>query len=143
MRRMLAVAAVLLIGFGAAACGEDGGSGGAAAEPAAEPDSGGPQISIVRSRSYCQQDVVLGNMDIVVTLRNTGDEAATVSVTPARYYDDGTDNKSPLDTFELKVPAGGQKGGYITVDTDDDHLLVRCALILDGGPERPIKARVS
>jgi hypothetical protein len=143
-RRLLRLALLSAVALAISACGGSTDSGGRAAdEKSREQGRGLADISVVRGgRSFCGQDLGLGNMDIQVTLRNRGPEAVSVSVTPVRYYSDGSKNDSVMDTFTLDVPANGTETGWISVDVDDDHVLVECAVQLDGGPERPIDAKV-
>jgi len=138
------VAALAVFAVGVAiGCGADdgGGSGDGSSGDATEGPEG---ISVVRGkqRSFCLHDLIVGKIDVYVTLRNKSGEARSVSITPVRYYSDGTDNRSALDTFTLDVPARGQKGGFVVLDVDADHLLTDCAVQLDGGRERPIPTRV-
>ncbi|MEX2645452.1 MAG: hypothetical protein WD249_04240 [Gaiellaceae bacterium] len=124
---------------------DDSGSGEpAAAEAAAvETPSGGADIVLVKKQSWCLatgiDDLYTGDGHVTfyLTLRNRGTEAGEVTVTPIRYYDDGNDNRSPLDAVTVDVAAGEVWKGRTSAMKykAHEHEIVSCAAQIDSRPE--------
>jgi hypothetical protein len=115
------------------------------ATPAPEPKE---NIYIVASKSFCTatgvDDIYTGDghVQFFLTLKNSGGADGSLSMTPVRYYDDGTDNRSPLDEVTADVAAHELWKGKTQAFKYEahEHDVVRCALVIDGGEEVEIKA---
>lgn len=103
-------------------------------------------VTVVRGRSFCQQDHVLGNLDFSVELRNTGAAPATdLSVAPIRYFDDGSKDDSVGDVMVgIRVPANGTKMAWRSYDASPSRQLVRCTarVIAQGASDRDFRIPV-
>jgi hypothetical protein len=99
-------------------------------DPAENEASG--SISFVSGN--CGQDFVVGNLDFVVVLRNDGTSPVDVAITPVRHYQDGSTNRSPMDTMYDTVPPDGQPHQlWHSYDVQSDHVLIACEAEIDDG----------
>jgi hypothetical protein len=103
----------------------------AAAEPKAN-------VYIVASKSFCTATGIDdaytgdGHVQFWLTIRNSGNEKGTIDITPVRYYDDGTDNRSALDMVSVDVEPGQTWKGKTTAMkySAHSHELTRCAALV-------------
>lgn len=65
-------------------------------------------VSYASEGSRCTHDLVVGNVDFVIYLRNDGTDPAEVRVLPIRRYTDGESNRSPLDEIYATIPPDGK-----------------------------------
>jgi hypothetical protein len=101
----------------------------------------GVRLSVVDSKSYCQQDPLVGNVDVVVALRNSGDVAArNVSILPIRQYATGREVRPIGDTMvDIEVPADGKRhASFASYGVGDGELIVGCQvkIVADGVDDR-------
>jgi hypothetical protein len=134
---ILVAGLVLAVGIAAGCDDSSSGSDGTPAEdtPAAATHEAQANIRVVKNGSWCRHDLDLDRVVVYVSLRNTGDTAGEVAVTPVRYYSDGSTNDSALDAFQMSVTPGKIKRGWTQYDVDDDHFLIACAVRLDDRAE--------
>lgn len=150
---ILGVVVALLI-VGALVGNRDKTSTTATTAPAASADAAAPKpkadIRIVKAKTYCQQDEIVGNVDVVVSLRNVGNkDASGVSVLPIREYATGREVRPIGDTMvDVEVPADGRSHRvWRSYDVGDGEVVAGCRLkIISGAFKRgdieiPIKTR--
>ena len=132
VRRLAVVVIAAIVGVVAlTSCGgqeEDEGDASPAAEGSEAPASTADvSISYVRESSYCQHDVVVGNVDFVVYLRNDGADPVDVDVLPIRHYTDGTTNQSLLDEMTATIPPDGRPHlVWHSYEIEPTHTLTSC-----------------
>lgn len=103
----------------------------AADSPAPSEPATAPKLELVKSKTHCQQDFIVGNVDVVVTFRNTGDAPAKdVSVLPIREYADGREVRPIGDTMvDIDVPADGKRHqSWRSYGVGDGELIVGCRI---------------
>lgn len=106
-------------------------------------------VFVVAKKSFCTATGVDdaftgdGHVQFFLTIRNSGKKSGSITITPVRYYDDGTSNKSPLDTVSVDVKAGRTWKGKTEAHTYEahSHEITDCALIVDGDTGNEIRIR--
>ena len=89
-------------------------------------------MQVVPEGSRCIHDRESDDARFEVSLRNTGEDERTVTVTPVRRFSGGDEVGSSIEGFEVTVPGNGEEAGAILVnDVADD--LTACLVRLDGG----------
>lgn len=121
-RRLIAVlVGVLAVGGLLTACGGDSSSRA----------TGSPSLALVPAQTYCQQDSVVGNVDVVVTLRNTGTSPAEdVNIRPIRKYASGREVGPVGDTMTgIMIPADGRPHReFHSYSVASGERIVRCEI---------------
>lgn len=94
------------------------------------------RLHLSRHKSFCQQDFIVGNVDVGVYFKNTGGRTVKVdTVAPIRYYTNGqrvlSAFKDPM--VDIKVPADGRWHLYWnSYGVGDGKVVDHCTVKIDG-----------